>query len=245
MIPDFAPSNRKRSTLIGKELLAHLAWGLLYPFGMKPTKKTVPRLKNQRTVVFVHGYLANRASFYPMMAFLKLSGISQTLQFNYVADVGIEKAAIELKRYIQKHVKGGEIDLVCHSLGGLIAEVYLRDLGGERKVTQCITIGTPHGGTYNSYWVPTRVADELRPDSLFIAKMTANRSKPSRVRFTSIVGGSDNIVIPRVLAIGAADVVHVPHTGHIGLLFSPHVFREIASRLTPRTSSGLIASNPA
>lgn len=231
MISDFAPSNRKRSHLIGREVLAHLGWGLLYPFGIRSTRKVTPRRKDQRTVVFVHGYLANRASFYPMMAFLRLSGVRQFLQFNYVVDRGIEKAAIELKEFIQKRVKGGEIDLVCHSLGGLIAEVYLRELGGARRVHQCITIGTPHAGTYNSYWVPTRVADQLRPDSMFMARLKALRSKPNDIVYTSIVGGSDNIVIPRVFAVGSEDVIHVPDTGHLGLLFSPQVFREIARRL--------------
>ena len=37
MISDFAPSERKRSHLIGKEILAHLGWGLLYPFGAAKT----------------------------------------------------------------------------------------------------------------------------------------------------------------------------------------------------------------
>lgn len=236
MIADFAPSDRKRSHVIGKEILAHLGWGLLYPFGMRSTKKRTPRNKHQRTVVFVHGYLANRASFYPMMAFLRLAGVKQFLQFNYVADRGIEKAAIELKEFIKTRVKGGEIDLVCHSLGGLISEVYLRELGGARRVDQCITIGTPHAGTYNSYWVPTRVADQLRPDSTFMARLKGLRSKPNNIVYTSIVGGSDNIVIPRVFAVGSADVVHIPDTGHLGLLFSPQVFREIAKRLMPPMS---------
>ena len=174
-----------------------------------------------------------------MMAFLRLSGIKQTLQFNYVADRGIEKAAIELKDFIRKRVKGGEIDLVCHSLGGLIAEVYLRELGGARRVNQCITIGTPHAGTYNSYWVPTQVADQLRPDSAFMAKLKALRSKPNDIVYTSIVGGSDNIVIPRVFAVAYADVVHIPDTGHLGLLFSPHVFREITKRLLAPITAGV------
>jgi len=52
------------------------------------------------------------------------------------------------------------------------------------------------------------------------------------VRFTSVVAGSDNIVIPRVFAAGD-DLVYVPNLGHLGMLFSPSVFRAVASRLLP------------
>jgi len=44
------------------------------------------------------------------------------------------------------------------------------------------------------------------------------------------VAGSDNIVIPRVFAAGD-DLVYVPNLGHLGMLFSPSVFRAVARRL--------------
>jgi hypothetical protein len=55
--------------------------------------------------------------------------------------------------------------------------------------------------------------------------------------------GSDNIVIPRVFSAAEADVVHVPDLSHVGLLFSPTVFRAVYQRLSTRipgvTSSAL------
>jgi hypothetical protein len=48
-------------------------------------------------------------------------------------------------------------------LGGLVARVYLQQLGGARRVDHCITLATPHQGTYNSYWVASRVGRDLRP----------------------------------------------------------------------------------
>ena len=42
--------------------------------------------------------------------------------------------------------------------------------------------------------------------------------------------GSDNLVVPRVFAADE-DVVHIPGLGHVGLLFSPTVFRAVAERL--------------
>jgi hypothetical protein len=78
--------------------------------------------------------------------------------------------------------------------------------------------------------VASRVGRELRPDSALLKRLEQSRAAAERVRFTSIVAGSDNIIVPRVFA-GDDDVVHVPHLGHVGMLFSPTVYRAVAERL--------------
>lgn len=231
VIKDFKASEKPTYHLIAKEVLASLAWTALYPFGVKKSEKSTPRRRTQKTVILVHGYLANRASFFPLSTYLKSIGVKQILSFNYGARLSVDQAAIALRDFIRKNVRGGEIDLVCHSLGGVIAHVYVQELGGHRKVNRCITLGTPFRGTYNAYWVSTRVGRDLRPDSPLMARIEATRSKAASVKFTSIVAGSDNIVIPRVFAALGEDVVHIPDLGHVGLLFSPTVFFEIAKRL--------------
>ena len=60
--------------------------------------------------------------------------------------------------------------------------------------------------------------------------LSASRGRAGNVDFASIVAGSDNVVVPRVFAADE-DVVHIPGLGHVGLLFSPTVFRAVAERL--------------
>lgn len=127
-------------------------------------------------------------------------------------------------------MRGGRIDLVCHSLGGLVARSYLQELGGARRVDRCITLATPHRGTYNAYWLASKVGKELRPDSEMLQRLEASREKASKVQFVSIVGGSDNIVVPRVFAANE-ETMHVPDLGHQGILFSPAVYRAVAGCL--------------
>jgi triacylglycerol lipase len=140
-------------------------------------------------------------------------------------------------------VRGGRIDLVCHSLGGVVARCWLQELGGARRVDRCITLSSPHKGTYGAYWVAGRVGREMRPDSQILQRLEAGRAAAASVKFTSIVAGSDNIVFPRVFADysrrpaseepGAAhdELVHMPDVGHVGMLFSPRVLRAVADRL--------------
>ena len=211
MIQDYPPSSEPVGRLIAKEVLAYAAQGALFPFGLRGASAPTARLADQRTVVLVHGYMANKASLMPLAAYLRLRGFKQL-------------------RLLKTQVRGGRIDLIGHSLGGLVSRVFLQDLGGARRVDRCITLGTPHQGTYNAYWVPTRVGRDLRPDSALLARLEATRDEAARVRFTSIVAGSDPLVVPRIFG-AHEDVVHVPDLGHLGLLFSPTVFRAVAERL--------------
>jgi triacylglycerol lipase len=229
---DFPASGRPASVLVAREVAALAVFSLLYPFGFRAQKKRTARRAQQRTVVLVHGYGGNRTTFFPLSAYLKAHGVGQILAFDYRSAGGIEPAAHALKDYLRHAVRGGRVDLVCHSLGGLVARVYLEQLGGARRVDRCITLGTPHKGTYNAYWLASRIGRELRPDSAVLERLAASSGRPSTVLYTSIVAGSDNMVIPRVFAAGD-DTVHVPDVGHLGMLFSPGVFRAVLDRLLP------------
>jgi pimeloyl-ACP methyl ester carboxylesterase len=234
MITDHPRSQQPTWWLVVQEAAALVAAALLMPFGLRGSRRRTPRRKEQRTVVLVHGYLANRSTLFPLAAYLRLRGIQQVLGFNYGTGAGVDRAARALRDYLRTHVRGGRIDLVCHSLGGLVARVYLEHLGGWRRVDRCITLGTPHRGTYNSYWLWSRVGSELRPDSALFARLATRRAEASGVRFLSVVAGADNLVIPRVFAGHEREVV-VADVGHVSMLFSPTVLRVVADYLAERT----------
>lgn len=231
MLTDYptAPGTPARHA-IGREAAAIVAAVLLHPFGWLSGKRRTERRGNQRTVVFVHGYLANGACFTALRAYLRLVGHRSFLAYDYGRTDSVESAAIGLKSFLKRHVRGGRIDLVCHSLGGLVAASYLGELGGARRVDRCVTLGTPFRGTYNAYWLTGRMARDLRPGSAMLKRLARARRATKGVRMTAIVAESDNIVIPRVLA-AARRTVRVKGVGHTGMLFSPTVFRQVAAAL--------------
>jgi len=231
VIRDLPPSTRTAGELVAREVAAFVGAALLHPFGLARRRtRPTPRKAEGRTVVLVHGYLANRSTLLPLHAYLKLRRIGPVLSFDYESSQGIERGAMALRDFCKQHVRGGRIDLVCHSLGGVVARCWLQELGGARRVDRCITLSSPHRGTYGAYWVAGRVGRELRPDSPIIQRLEASREAAANVQFTSIVAGSDNIVFPRVFA-SHEELVHVPDVGHVGMLFSPRVLRAVADRL--------------
>jgi pimeloyl-ACP methyl ester carboxylesterase len=230
VIQDYPASLAPSWRLVAQEVLAFGAAGVLLPFGLGSASAATARARDQRTVVLVHGYLANRSTLLPLAAYLRWRGLRNVLSFDYPSSAGVLPGAIALRDYLRRTVRGGRIDLVCHSLGGLVARAYLQELGGARRVDRCITLGTPHRGTYNSYWLTSRVGSELRPDSPLLARLAATRKAAERVRFLSVVAGSDNLVVPRVFS-AHDDEVRIPDLGHMGVLFSPRVLRLVADRL--------------
>lgn len=244
VIQDYRVSERPAWHLIAQETLGIAAVAALFPFGIKRSHRRTARRRDQRTVVLVHGYLANRSTLFPIAAYLRFRGVEQVLTFNYSSSAGVEQAALTLREYLRRHVRGGRIDLVCHSLGGLVARVYIQELGGARRVDRCVTLGTPHRGTYNSYWLNSRVGSELRPDSALLSRLHGSRARASSVRFLSLVAGSDNLVVPRVFASHEQEI-HVPDLGHVSMLFSPRVLGMVADHLvTPEATRGVLERSP-
>ena len=57
-------------------------------------------------------------------------------------------------RDIRKYTGSSRIDVVAHSMGGLVARAYIEELGGieyENDIDSLITVGTPHFGSPEAY----------------------------------------------------------------------------------------------
>ncbi|MFZ5366420.1 MAG: esterase/lipase family protein [Patescibacteria group bacterium] len=74
--------------------------------------------------------------------------------FNYDWRKPVEEIANDLKVYIGRHPPppSGKIDLVGHSLGGLVARTYVQENPGN-QIDQLITAGSPHKGTVKTYYL--------------------------------------------------------------------------------------------
>jgi hypothetical protein len=73
---------------------------------------------------------------------------SDILEFSYDWRLSNIINADRLKAFIDSRVKNGKsVDIIAHSMGGLIARVYVQRLGGGSRVKNLIMLGTPHLGS--------------------------------------------------------------------------------------------------
>lgn len=242
MKADFDQTQFRQSAL--REGLSLLGHAVLFPFGYIQSRHQTRRAEDMRTVVLVHGLGANRSVFYPMQGYLKLKGHHQQLSLNLPMGPSIESLAVMLQQEIDAKVKGGRIDIIAHSLGGLVARTYIQLLDGARRVDRLITLGTPHYGTHAAHFVPSAFVRQLKPDSSFLSDLNA-RPFPQQVACTSFAGGQDALILPQESALLAqSHQILMPKSGHNELLMSPRVFAHIHQQLasSPNASSPMTDS---
>lgn len=201
------------------------------------------RFKSAVPVVFVHGYMQNRVNFVGMAHHLEQRGIGPLFGFNYPWFDTVENNARRLERFVRmvcRQTKAPAVDLVCHSMGGLIALETLRAeaRASDANVRRCVTVATPHAGVL---WEGPLVgvgASVLRKGSKFLL---ARAGRLLEVPTLSIFSDYDNIVYPAttssLLTRGGRDL-QVEGLGHLSILFDPKVANAVADFLLETTEPG-------
>ncbi|MGW2369059.1 esterase/lipase family protein [Streptomyces sp. NPDC001667] len=177
-------------------------------------------------VLLLHGFIDNRSVFVLLRRSLRRHGWQQIESLNYsplTCDARL--AAESLARHVEEfcaRTGRAEIDVVGHSLGGLIARYYVQRLGGDARVRTLVTLGTPHGGTRVAPLMSAHpLVRQMRPGSEVITELTAP-APDCRTQFISFWSDLDQIMVPVETArIDHPDLitrnVHVTGVGHLAL----------------------------
>ena len=185
-------------------------------------------------VVLVHGLGGNRGAWWPLRLFLKLQGHQRVYGFGYEKGT-VERHAERLSEFIHRvlEVTGEkQVDIVAHSLGGLISRYALQRLGLADSVRTLITLATPHQGTYAARYANTTLTVPLRPDSDLIKDLNAEGLSRLPVRLIAVYSDRDVYVVPaQMMTHPDAENIFIPNTAHSQHLVSPEVFRVVASCL--------------
>ena len=116
-----------------------------------------------------------------------------------------------------------KVNLVGHSLGGIISRYYLQQLGGWKHVNKAVYLATPHKGVYWAVLgLMTKAGRQILPTSKLMIDMNSNPSRCKRIKCLSIISNFDEMIWPResgILDCGYNKSVNWP-LGHWGLVFS-------------------------
>jgi hypothetical protein len=205
-------------------------------------------------IIMLHGYFHNRSAFVVMRRSLRRAGFRtiDTVNYNPFAH-GVEELAETLAAHVDEvlgAVEAHQVHIVGHSLGGIVARYFIQRLGGDAKVHTCLTLGTPHQGTYAAYVGRGRAARQVRPNTALI-RMLNDQPEPTQTRFVSFYSNLDGMILPASNAkltapMLAAENVLIKDLGHQSLLVSRPVARAIIDRLvslepTLETSAARVA----
>ena len=140
------------------------------------------------------------------------------------AFASIERFTEELHEAIERIARATgqpKLVLVCHSMGGLAARLYLARNGANR-VAKLITIASPHAGTALAALGLGSNARQMRRDSAFLTELARAENGHAPCATTSIYSPHDNLVSPQDTSrLAWARNIALPGLGHIAILSSP------------------------
>lgn len=123
------------------------------------------------------------------------------------------------------------VNLVGHSLGGLVIREVVQRRDVREPVAACATLGTPHQGTLTSLVALVRPAcRQMMPGSPYLRELAEH---PVEVPFVNVYASPDSLVVPHGNArLPAAQNHRIRLGGHWGLLFREAAYRPIVDGLT-------------
>lgn len=220
----------------------------LYPFGVfgkDPTPKRHSKMAiNPRPVLLVHGVLHNRSAFISLKRRMEKLGWENIYTINYTTFHGnvlqmVEELGMRISE-IMNETGATQIDIVAHSLGGIVSRVFMSLGEGRGKVRRLITLGTPHQGTKLSFLAKGLSRGALDKDlkvNSFLIKLLSNTALPKNSEIVSIYSTFDWTVFPgdHGAAVGIPETqiknIHVQKHGHLGLLYSKEAFEAVIENI--------------
>ena len=196
-------------------------------------------------VLLIHGFLGTRGSMWPLEQRLAKEGIV-VFSFNLGTfnSRDIRTSAFLIHRKIeailtQTNVK--KIDIIGHSMGGLIGLYYVKKLGGAAKVRKLIMMGTPARGTWSALagvatlglWSAS--SWQLLPGSRFLRELE-HGPLPPEVQYYSLAALRDWVCPPASTVVHGATPIRVA-LGHSSLVVSEEVFQHIVDALRAPASA--------
>ena len=160
------------------------------------------------TILLLHGFFQTRNIWEVMekrlrnhgygVLSLDLGGVLDRFNSNDI-DVQARWLAQKLEGIFAKY-KFNSLHIIGHSMGGLVARLYIQEYGGDKRVLSLCTLGTPHHGTpvgligviLMAGGLLSRAPYQMLPNSRIVQKLRSENF-PSHIELTSVFSSNDII----------------------------------------------------
>jgi triacylglycerol lipase len=189
-------------------------------------------------VVFVHGYTGSASNWTTAMSVFRSAGYSSNELFAYEYNsYGDNRTnAAGLATYVnnvRSRTGSAKVDIVNHSMGGMVSLWYLKQLGGAANVAHLASIaGANHGTSAASACLIFVTCQQMLPGSSFLNTLASGDETPGSTVYATWYSPCDGIINPYTSTRLSGATNHlVACQTHIGYLTDTSVLSQIRSFL--------------
>jgi len=170
-------------------------------------------------VLLVPGYGGTGASLEPLADALRAAGREAVIVppvGDGTGDLGAQAAHLnEVARQVVRDRGEPSVDVVGYSAGGVVAQLWVREEGGDALARRVLTLGSPHHGTTQAALGAElaggcpRACEQLVPGSDLLRRLAAGDETPDGPAWVTVRTTADRVVTPDGSAAldGALNVV--------------------------------------
>ena len=166
----------------------------------------------QDPILFVHGWNSSGSTWNTMIGRFQSAGwpSSSLSAFSYNTAQSNVTTASEVRSRVDSLLAStgaAKVDVITHSMGGLSSRYYLKNLGGDAKVDEWVSLGGPNHGTDTANFCWDTSCREMRVGSAFLTELNSGDETPGAVRYGTWWSPCDEIINPdsSVALSGAAN----------------------------------------
>lgn len=199
-----------------------------------------------RDIILVHGLAGHPSNFRGVERYLTHVAGRRSRAIDLRGMACLDEMAEQLRQTIADRCDANgegtpkQVDLITHSMGGIVARLAMDDPATRARVATLITMGTPHYGTHLARLAETPRTLDLRPDSPIMQRLASQDfwDSPEGPRLIALWSRSDTTILPATSAQwDAAETHHLADFTHLSFLLSPESWRFLARLLRLSTQN--------
>lgn len=199
--------------------------------------KPQPASSSNRPILFVHGWNSDASTWDTMIANFKAAGWTDAQLHRWSYDTSQSNAltAQEVAAHvdsIRSSTGADKVDVIAHSMGSLSSRYYLKNLDGDLRVDDWISLGGPNHGTDTASFCASTACSEMRLGSEFLAALNSGDESPGTPAYATYWSACDSVINPdsSVPVDGAANT-QTACVSHSELTTNSKVFSAVKARV--------------
>jgi triacylglycerol lipase len=152
-------------------------------------------------ILFVHGWNSSGSTWTTMIGRFQADGWTSAELNNWSYNTSQSNAttAAQVRDKVDQILAStgaAKVDIITHSMGGLSSRYYLKNLGGDAKVDEWVSLGGPNHGTDTANFCWQTSCIEMRQGSSFLTALNSGDETPGAPRYATWWSPCDEVINP-------------------------------------------------